>query len=119
MTALEVRGFRNTSKKLVEAEERTRMLKELLKNNVGLNEEEEFMQNSISKLRILAKKGKFMEKKHEELVNLTMKHKIRDNILYGVKLRRKLVVQWCCEGKILTLMSLFIQFRQHHSHLLC
>ena len=45
MTALEVRDYRGTSKKLVEAEERSKMLKDLLRSKVCLGEEEIFIKD--------------------------------------------------------------------------
>ena len=59
MTALEVREYRGACKKLVEAEERGKLLKELLRSGVGLNEEELFINESNTKLRILGEKEKF------------------------------------------------------------
>ena len=45
MVALEMRKFRNVATKLVDSEERDRMLKSLLSKGIGLREEEEFMKN--------------------------------------------------------------------------
>ena len=42
MAAQEVREYHNLSKKLVEIEERGRLLKTLLTRKIGLNEEEHF-----------------------------------------------------------------------------
>ena len=86
---MEKREFRNVSKKLVEAEERTKLLKELLKNKVCLREDEEFVRNSNLKFRVLGEKMGQMDRKREEFLGMTLKYKIRDNILYGVKVRRK------------------------------
>ena len=43
----EVREFRNLSKRLVEAEERSNLLRDLLKNRVCLGEEEKFLHSNI------------------------------------------------------------------------
>ena len=56
MTALEVRDYRGTCKKLVEAEERNKLLKDLLKNDVCLGEEEMFIMKSQAKFKVLGKR---------------------------------------------------------------
>ena len=89
MTATEVRQFRSTCKKLVEAEERGKLLKKLLKNGLSLKEDEEFIHNSDQKMKFLGNKNSVMIKKHEEFSKLFMKYKIKDNLLYSVKLRKK------------------------------
>ena len=83
MVASEMRKFRNVATKLVESEERDRMLKSLLSKGIGLREEEEFMKNEESKLR----GGKAITKK-KEIIQSLMKNKIRDNVKWGEKLRR-------------------------------
>ena len=89
MTAKEVREYRNISKKLVEAEERGKLLKNLLRQKVCLKEEEVFIEGSDNKFRILGNKKGILKKKHEEFVKVNLKYKIKDNQLYGVKLRRR------------------------------
>ena len=90
MTAKEVREFRSTCKKLVEAEERSKLLKELFKYNVSFGEEENFLRNSQSKFRILGNKGEGdLRKNHDEIVKASLKIKIKDNKLYGVKMRKR------------------------------
>ena len=89
MTAQEVREFRSVSKKLIEAEERNKLLKSLLKSKVCLREEELFMQKIDSKFKALGNKEGILSKKHDEMALLTMKYKIKDNNLYGVKLRKR------------------------------
>ena len=64
-------------------------MKELLKNKVCLREDEEFVRNSNLKFRVLGEKTGQMDRKREEFLGITLKYKIRDNILYGVKVRRK------------------------------
>ena len=89
MTALEVRRFRDISKKLVEAEERGKFLKCCLKSKVGLGEDENAILSSNEKFRVLGNKKGVLSKKHEEGVNLAMKYKIKDNILFETMLRKK------------------------------
>ena len=89
MTALEEREFRGTCVKLIEAEERGKLLKELLRNNVCFNEEEFLIQKPDKKFRVLGEKEKVLDKKHDEMVKLTLKYKIKDNDLDGVRLRKK------------------------------
>ena len=55
MTAREVRVYKNTCLKLVEIEERSKLLEELRKKNLGLREEELFTQNFVNKFKILGK----------------------------------------------------------------
>ena len=81
MTAREVRDYRGTSKKLVEAEERSKMLKDLLRSKVCLGEEEMFIKKSQTKFKVLGKNKEVLKKKHEELVKVNLKYKIKDNIL--------------------------------------
>ena len=58
MAAKEVREYRTLSKKLVEIEERGRMLVRLQKKRIFLTEEELFVQNLQTKFKILGdKKG--------------------------------------------------------------
>ena len=89
MTALEVREYRATCLKLIEADERGKLLKELLRNNVCFNEEEFLIQKPDKKFRVLGEKENVLDKKHEEIVKVTLKYKIKDNDLDGVKLRKK------------------------------
>ena len=89
MTAKEVREFRNASKKLVEVEERSKLLNELKRRNVCLGEEEYHVQKTINKFRVLNDKGGILSRQREEMVSLSLKYKIKDNNLYGKKLRRK------------------------------
>ena len=70
MTALEVREYRGVCKKLVEAEERIKMLSCLLKKGVSLTEDEKFTHRSDRKFRLLGTKNGILEKKHQEMVSL-------------------------------------------------
>ena len=89
MTAQEVREYRGTSKKLVEAEERNKLLKDLLRSKVCLGEEEKFIMKSQAKFKVLGNNKEVLKTKHEEMVKLNLKYKIKDNILYGVMLRKR------------------------------
>ena len=51
MTAKEVRVYKNTCKKLVEIEERAKLLEELKKRNLCLRDEELFTQNFVNKFK--------------------------------------------------------------------
>ena len=84
MTAKEIREYRLISRKLVEVEEKNKLLEELKRRKVCLAEEEMFFRSLQSKFKSLSKEGKHVRKQH---VSLTLKYKIRDNILQGVKMR--------------------------------
>ena len=86
MTAKEIREFRSVSKKLVEVEERSKLLEQLKKHKVCLSEEEMFSHNLCSKFKVLGKRVGVKNKQHEEFVLMALKYKIRDNNLHGVKL---------------------------------
>ena len=62
MTALEIREFRDTSKKLVESEERGKLLKNCLENKIGLGEDENAIRSSNSKFRVLGNKEGVLNK---------------------------------------------------------
>ena len=53
MAAREIRGFRSMSKKLVETEERSKLLNELKKRHICLGSEEVFVQNLVKKFKVL------------------------------------------------------------------
>ena len=48
---MEIREYRNVSKKLVEIEERGKLLATLVSKKLGLNEEESFIQKELVKLK--------------------------------------------------------------------
>ena len=89
MAAKEVREYRTLSKKLVEIEERGRMLVRLQKKRIFLTEEELFVQNLQTKFKILGDKKGVRGKQREEVMAVTMKYKVKDNNLYGIKVRRR------------------------------
>ena len=89
MTAKEVREYRNVSKKLIEVEEKAKLFQVLLKKGVNLPEEEYQIQKNFSKFKVLGNKKGILAKKHEEIMSLSLKLKIKDNNLYGGRLRRK------------------------------
>ena len=88
MTAKEIRKFRDTCRKLVESEERGKLLLNCQKNKIGLVEDEQANISSNQKLRVLGNKKTVLLKKHEEGVLISLKYKLKDNILYGAKLRK-------------------------------
>ena len=57
MTAKEVRQYRSVSKKLVEVEEKSKLLEELKKRKICLGEEEMFVLKIKNKFKVLGKKG--------------------------------------------------------------
>ena len=89
MTTQEIREYRTTCKKLVEIEERSKLLEELRKKNVCLREEELFIQGLKNKFKVLGNKATAGENCHTELVKTALKFKIKDNVLHGVKVRKK------------------------------
>ena len=89
MTAKEVRDYRNVNKKLVEVEERSKLLQVLRKKGVNLSEEEYHVQRTFAKFRVLGDKKGLIAKKQEEIMSLSLNLKIKDNNLYGGRLRRK------------------------------
>ena len=89
MTAREVREFRTVCKKLTEVEARSKLLEDLRRNNVCLAAEEGFVLKEIGKFKILKNKRGVVQKQHDEMVSLSLKYKIKDNNLHGVKLRKK------------------------------
>ena len=89
MTAKEIREFRTVSSKLIEVEERCKLLEQLNKYKVGLNEEEMFTHSFSSKFKILGNRDGVKAKQREEFIMLTLKYKMRDNGLLMVKLRKQ------------------------------
>ena len=69
---MEVRKFRNLSKKLVKIEERSKLMERLMARNVGFKDLEEFVLREKNKRGILKKGG-------EGIVDQLMKEKFRDN----------------------------------------
>ena len=94
MTVREERELRNTAKKLMECESRTKLIKELIRKGLGLREVEEFVSKEAARLR-KGGKGKgnneYLRKgnnKHRGIVTKLMKEKLRDSQIDGVDLRR-------------------------------
>ena len=120
MTAKEIREFRSVSKKLVEVEERSKLLEQLKKHKVCLSEEEMFSHNLCSKFKVLGKRVGVKNQQHEEFVLMTLKYKIRDNNLHGVQLRRRRnwlrrVLEEKLEGK--TLKKIVEEVKQTNNQL--
>ena len=91
MAAQEVREYRNLSKKLVEIEERGRMLKTLMLKNIGLNEEEHFVQKELLKMKTEGVKcnSKLKINQRKEMITLSMRFKVKDNYQHMEKIRKK------------------------------
>ena len=79
MTAREEREYRAVSRKLVEVEERTKLLEELKRRKVCLGEEERFVQKMKTKFKILGNRVGEVGRQHDEIVSTTLKFKLRDN----------------------------------------
>ena len=88
MAALEEREYRSMCKKLTINEERSKLLKNLKRNKVCLASDESFILRTTGKLKVLKNKGD-VQKSREQFLMLSLDLKIRDNILEGVKLRKK------------------------------
>ena len=86
MSAREARLYLKLAKGLVECEERTKLLKNMVKKEIGFREEELFMLNELSKL-----KGdkKNMKKERKQFLALIMGKKLRDNISLEKSLRQR------------------------------
>ena len=89
MTAREVREYRSVCKRLVEIEEKSKMLEELKRRKICLPEEEIFMRGLRNKFKVLGTKSGVVGRQREEIVSIALKLKLRDNNLHGMKMRRK------------------------------
>ena len=88
MTAQDIRNLRKVTYQLVEAEERSTHIRNLISHSVGLREEEEFRRKEERKL----KGGKGFDRK-KETIKLAMKEKQRDNfkLLGKLRLRNRVI----------------------------
>ena len=78
MAAQEVREYRNLSKKLVDIEERGRLLKTLLTRKIGLNEEEHFVQKELVKMKgVNGNISKIRFNQRKKIIALSMKYKVK------------------------------------------
>ena len=89
MTAKEVREYRVLSRRLVEVEERSRLLEKLISRKLGLAEEEGFVMKEAAKHKNVGEGSKTKVSQRRDLLALTHKYKLKDNNLFGNKLRRK------------------------------
>ena len=89
MTAKEVREYRVISRRLVEVEERSRLLEKLIARKLGLAEEEGFVMKEAAKHKNVGEGSKIKISQRRDLLALTHKYKLKDNNLFGNKLRRK------------------------------
>ena len=83
---MEARIYQKLARKLVECEERSKLLKKMISEGVGFNEEEQFFIHERGKLR--GKNDKFLRERRDILA-LIMGKKLRDNIYLEGDLRRK------------------------------
>ena len=89
MVAKEVREFRTLSKKLVEIEEKGKMLVKLQKKKICLSAEELFVKGLQAKFKTLGDKRGVMGSQREEVMSITMRYKVKDNTLFGIKVRKR------------------------------
>ena len=83
MSAKEARLYQKLANRLVECEERSKLLRRMIKEEIGFNEEEQFIAHERGKL-----KGKnVMKKERREFLALIMGKKLKDNIYFGNDLR--------------------------------
>ena len=83
MTVREERELRNTAKKLIECESRTKLIKELVRKGLGLREVEEFVSKEAARLRKGGKNNEYMKKgnnKHRVIVSKLMKEKLSSKV---------------------------------------
>ena len=73
----------------MEIEEKSKLLEQLKKRRVCLNEEEAFVHKLLGKFKVLGNKIEEKGKCHDELVLVALKYKLRDNNLQGKKVRRR------------------------------
>ena len=83
MTAQDIRSLKKVTYQLVEAEERSVHLRNLISRGVGFREEEEFLEKERKKT-----KGGGGFDKRKEIVILVMREKRKDNLKFEGKLRR-------------------------------
>ena len=81
---MEERAYRNVAKKCSETEARGKFFHNLIKAGIGLREIEENVLHEGAKFK---GGGGMSNLKRRELVTMFMKEKLKDNILFGVKLR--------------------------------
>ena len=89
MVAKEVRELRTLSKKLVEIEEKGKMLVRLQKKKICLPAEELFVKKMQSKFKILGDKRGVSGNQRDEFMSITMRYKVKDNTLHGIKVRKR------------------------------
>ena len=101
MVAKEVRELRTLSKKLVEIEEKGKMLVRLQKKKICLPAEELFVKKMQSKFKILGDKRGVSGNQRDEFMSITMRYKVKDNTLHGIKVRkRRNYVRWRLETQM-------------------
>ena len=83
---MESRLYKKLASRLVECEERTRMLRKMIVKGVGFKEEEEFIFHEMSKLK---GQNKNFWKERTKLLSLLMNRKLKDNISFENSLRMR------------------------------
>ena len=84
MSAKEARLYRRLARRLIECEERTKLLKRMVSEEVGFKEEEEFILHEMGKLR---GQNKDLRKERKQFLALMMRKKLKDNICIEKELR--------------------------------
>ena len=84
MSAKEARLYLKLAKGLVECEERSKLMKKMIREEIGFREEELFIINEMSKLK---GKNKNLKKERKLLIALIMGKKLKDNISLEKNLR--------------------------------
>ena len=84
VAAKEARPYSKLSRKLIECEERGKLMKKMINEEVGFREEETFILNEMGKLR---GKKRNLWKERKQLLALMMRRKLTDNTSFERKLR--------------------------------
>ena len=86
VAAMESRLYRRLASRLVECEERTRLLRRMIVKGVGFKEEEDFIVHEMSKLK---GQNQNFWKDRREILTLLMSRKLRDNLYFEKTLRMR------------------------------
>ena len=86
MSAKDARLYRKLARRLIECEERSKMLKKMMKEEIGFREEELFILHEIGKLK---GENKNLKKERRQLLALIMGRKLKDNISLEKSLRQR------------------------------
>ena len=86
MSAKETRLYQKVAKELIECEERSKLMKKMIKSEIGFREEELFLLNEKGKLKGNSKNFK---KERKQFLALIMGKKLKDNISLEKSLRMR------------------------------